>query len=96
VSGAVDKALAEQKFERKIVLRTAHFMVAATVVAQSDLIATLPERVARFCAKRLSLRLLATPLPMTFAVSQVWHERTHYNSAHKWLRELIAEVATVV
>ncbi|HWL85865.1 MAG TPA: hypothetical protein VNO21_08690, partial [Polyangiaceae bacterium] len=54
-------------FERKIVLRTAHFMVAATVVAQSDLIATLPERVARFCAKRLSLRLLATPLPMTFA-----------------------------
>jgi DNA-binding transcriptional LysR family regulator len=58
VAGVVDHALAAQGLQRHVALSIPHFLVAPLVVAQTDLIVTLAERVARFFAAHLPLRLL--------------------------------------
>lgn len=84
----VDAALRERGRSRRVVLRIPHFLVAPLVIAESDFIITLPERVARTVAPRYQLVLRPTPVPLpTFSFSQFWHERNDADPAHRWLRE---------
>lgn len=88
--GAVDSALARQGLSRHIALVVSHFLVAPLVVAETDLVATLPERVARMLAEKLSLAVLAPPVALSgFELSYLWHERTHDSPPHRWLRSLL-------
>jgi DNA-binding transcriptional LysR family regulator len=93
--GFVDSELARLGLTRRVALMVPHFLVAPMVVAKSDLILTLPERIARAFAAILPLRIVPTPAPLTLAgfdVSQIWHERQSLDPAHAWLRGLIADV----
>ena len=68
------------------------FMVAAPIIARTDLVLTLPERVASVVAAHFPLRQLAPPLPLaSFSIHQVWHERSHHDPGHRWLRALIRD-----
>jgi DNA-binding transcriptional LysR family regulator len=88
--GFVDSVLAQRGLSRRIALRLPYFIVAAPILARTDLLLTLPERVAREVGERFPLRQLAPPLPLaTFAMHQLWHERNHHDPAHRWLRERI-------
>jgi DNA-binding transcriptional LysR family regulator len=64
------------------------------IVAQSDLIATLPRRVAELAAATLPVRI--HPLPITLwdvRIALGWHERSHDDPGHRFFRDLM--VATV-
>ena len=75
--GVVDLALAARGLRRRVVARVPHFLVAPALVAKSDLILTLPERVARMASRMHGLRLLAPPLELKpFEVQMVWHARS--------------------
>jgi DNA-binding transcriptional LysR family regulator len=92
--GAVDDALAERGLARRVALAIPHFAVAPFVIAQTDLVLTLPERVALTFTKTLPLELVRPPLPVPgFAMILLWHDRMHHDPAHAWLRERIVEVA---
>jgi DNA-binding transcriptional LysR family regulator len=85
--GAVDDALARLGLRRRVVLMLPHFVVAPHVVAASDLVLTLPERMARLLVAQLPITVLETPLVLpTFTVSMIWHERSDADPAHAWLR----------
>lgn len=87
---AVDTALARHGLSRHIALYVSHFLVAPLVVAETDLIVTLPERVALLFAERLELALIDPPVPLsTFPLALMWHQRTHDSAPHRWLREQI-------
>ena len=59
----------------------------ALLVADSDLIATLPMGLAAYFAPRLQLKILPVPIPVPTAVLSVyWHERFHRDSANQWFR----------
>jgi DNA-binding transcriptional LysR family regulator len=95
--GVVDEVLARQGLRRRVVLWAPHFLIIPIVVAQTNLIATLPERVARFFAQFLPLRILAVPIRLSpYPVLQLWHERTHHDPAQQWLRGLLAELGKSV
>ncbi|MEX1365953.1 MAG: LysR family transcriptional regulator [Nannocystaceae bacterium] len=90
--GFVDDALAERGLVRRIVLRVPQFLVAPLVVAQSDLVATVPLRAAK-ALERQGLALVPPPIELpTFTVHQVWHERHHHDHGHRWLRQTVAAV----
>ncbi len=92
--GAVDLALAELGLQRRVALMTPHFLAAPFVVAQTDLVLTLPERVALAFAAVVPLVVVPPPLPLPgFSIVLLWHERTHDDPAHRWLRQQIAELA---
>ena len=86
LSGPVDTALGKLGRKRRIAVSTASFLFVPELVARSDLIATVPERLVRERAERL--QVLEPPLPVEgFAIGLVWHERTHRHPAHRWVRE---------
>ncbi|TCS59056.1 DNA-binding transcriptional LysR family regulator [Primorskyibacter sedentarius] len=57
----------------------------------SDLVATLPSRVAARIGK--ALRVVACPIPAPFQIDLVWTTRTHFHPAHVWLRGVLSDIA---
>jgi len=91
---AIDEALGRRGLRRRPALRVPSFLVAPWVVAGSDLVTTLPARLARRFAEVLSLRILEPPLPLPdFALALGWHERVREDPSHAWFRRVVAAVA---
>ncbi|GAA6617122.1 LysR substrate-binding domain-containing protein [Scytonema sp. NUACC26] len=87
----VDTLLSGLGVKRRVMLKLPHFLAAPIIVAQSELILTLPRRIAMLFANYTNLTLLEPPLELgTYNYTQVWHERSHNDQRHIWLRELIA------
>jgi DNA-binding transcriptional LysR family regulator len=85
----VDDALAAEGLKRNVVLSAASFLVVPEIVARSDFVALVPERLLAGRAERLCVR--EPPLPVRgFAIDMVWHERAHGHPGQRWLRETIA------
>jgi DNA-binding transcriptional LysR family regulator len=95
--GPIDDYLAEHGLARRVAVALPHFLVAPFVVAATDLVLTIPERVATTFAKFLPLRLVEPPAPFAgFTMSVMWHERRHHDKAHEWLRNQLVEAATEI
>jgi DNA-binding transcriptional LysR family regulator len=87
----IDEALAGRGLKRNVRLSVPHFMLVPELVARSDMIGVLPERLAR----NYNIRLQVFDLPLDvphLTISAVWHERTHRNPAQTWLRQALAEL----
>lgn len=94
--GAVDDALAALGLRRRVALLLPQFLAAPFVVAQTDLVLTVPERVARTFATSLPLAIVPPPLDLPgFTMAMLWHDRLHDDAAHRWLRQYIVEVTAV-
>ena len=86
--GPVDTALGKLGRKRRIAVSAASFLFVPELVARSDLIATVPERLVRDRAD--GLQVFKPPLPVEgFGIGLVWHERTHRHPAHRWVRERV-------
>lgn len=91
-SGALDSLLAAQGMKRKVAVTSPHFLLAANLVAHSDLVLALPSRAARRLAAQLPLTLFDIPFDLPeIDIAMYWHERTHTSSAHQWLRDQVRE-----
>jgi DNA-binding transcriptional LysR family regulator len=91
-----DDVLVRMGLSRRVAVTVPHFLVAPHIVAQSDLVLTLPARVANMLAAPLRLVILEPPSELRldgFTMSAVWHERTHADPAQRWTRDVFAEVA---
>ncbi len=90
----VDEALAEQGLTRRVALRIGHFLAAPLVVAETDLVLTLPRQLGERIAQMAPLTLHEPPVLLDpFPLSAIWHERRQREPAHRFLRELVAETA---
>jgi DNA-binding transcriptional LysR family regulator len=87
-SGATDKVLAQAGLERRVVLSVPHFLFVISALIQTDLVAMLPERLVR---GNPALRVVAAPVDIPgYEMAMLWHERSHRDPAHQWLRDHIA------
>jgi len=93
----LDDALARHGLRRRVALRVPNFLVAPLVVVQSDLIVTLPARLARRVAASFPLELRQPPIDLpSFEVQMAWHERFRPDAGHAWFRRVLAEVTTTL
>lgn len=95
--GFIDDALARHGLSRRVAVAVPHFLIAPHVVASSDLLLTLAARVAEMLAKPLGLAVLPLPRELGvqgFTMSAIWHERTQGEASQKWMRDLLADVAS--
>ena len=89
--GVTDEALASVGRQRQIGLSVSSFLVLPDILAISDMIAVVPARLAYDDTR---MHVLPPPLPITgFTKSMAWHERTHHDAAHQWLRNLVHETS---
>ncbi len=86
-----DSVLADAGLSRRVVLSVPRFMSAIAAVSSTDLVAMLPSRLV---AGRKDLRVVAAPLDVPgYDMAMLWHERSHRDLGHQWLRERIAASA---
>lgn len=93
-STPIDLALHEQGRMREVVLRLASFVPVLSVVAATDMIATVPARLAHFGAAILPLKVYEPPVKLPkIVLSLYWHMRCHADDGHKWLREFLVQLS---
>ncbi|MCA9608591.1 MAG: LysR family transcriptional regulator [Myxococcales bacterium] len=92
--GVVDDRLAAEGLRRRVTRVVPYFLSALHLVAESDHVLTVPERVARATAPRFGLRVLEPPIPLApYAIRQVWHPRNDAEPGHRWLRGALLDIA---
>ncbi|MGY2288562.1 LysR family transcriptional regulator [Pseudomonas sp. SDO528_S397] len=92
--GHVDLALGKMGIQRKIALRSQHYLMAYQVLHQTDMVMTVPERFAR----RHELNWFNVPVnDMPLVESHLyWHESTDQDPANRWMREQMIELCQQV
>lgn len=84
----VESALEDLDIRRTIVMRMPNYFALPSVIAQSNLLATVPSRVAGHFRSSMSLDVFDVPFACPFFdVRMYWHTRFDSDPAHAWLRE---------
>lgn len=86
----IDDYLAGRNLSRNTVLSMPQYHAIPKLIAETDLITTLPGRIMSHVDP--GLKLYSAPLPFSwpsFEMSVYWHQRTESNLSHLWLRETI-------
>jgi DNA-binding transcriptional LysR family regulator len=88
--GQVEQALAQLGVVRQVQLTVSHYAALGHVLGSTDLLATVPQRLAQRVSGPFGLvaRRLAVPLP-TSTIAQYWHAHLHRDPGHQWLRTLV-------
>ncbi len=90
----VDKIMMSHGIQRNIVVRLPSFLGAARIVAQTEFIATVPDRFGMVMATQERIQLFRVPVELPSSdVKLHWHERFHSDPGNQWLRRMIASVA---
>lgn len=76
---------------RRIVVETPHFMSLPTLIARSDLIATVPHALGLYLQQSSArVRIVPPPLPFPrFDLKQHWHRKYHQDPKRVWLRNAV-------
>ncbi|MBS0399348.1 MAG: LysR family transcriptional regulator [Proteobacteria bacterium] len=87
----MDRFLARKGIQRRIALTTPHFATIPLLVAQSDLVVTVPHPLAvHFASTSSSVRIIQLPFePPTIALKQFWHRRYQQDPRSQWLRSRV-------
>lgn len=86
--GAADPVLAALGVTRRVALSVPHFLFLRAALASTDLVAMVPSRLVRGDP---ALRVVAPPIEVPgFEMLMLWHERSHRDPGHAWLREQVA------
>lgn len=85
--GVTDEALEKLGKQRQVTLSVKSFLILPEILRASDMVAILPSRLV---AGMGGLAVFDPPFDVPgFTKVAAWHERTHRDSAHRWLRELL-------
>lgn len=87
---AIDKILKKRRLGRTVVLTVQNSLVIPHVVAGTDLIATVPKRIALAMQRFAKVALVSLPaLLPEVEVGIYWHERTHRDPLCMYIRDLV-------
>ncbi len=91
--GWVDEALKTLGKERRITVFTRHYLVAALLSQQADLIATLPSQLVRLQINNPLVRMHKPPFSIpSFELKMAWSPLLQHNPYHQWIRRLVVEI----
>lgn len=78
---------------RTVALRVSHGLGLAKIIKHTDLLASLPSRLAAEFVRAEKLRALKLPIESPpFEISQFWHQRVQTDGANIWLRGLVSRL----
>ncbi len=84
----VDRALAQLGAKRHVALTLPFFVPAIFAIAPTDLVLTLPRRLAKMTVGISGVRVVEAPREIkSFPYFMAWHPRLTNEPAHKWFRE---------
>jgi DNA-binding transcriptional LysR family regulator len=91
--GKVDELIRKAGVDRMVRLCVPHFVSVGHILQESDLVATVPERLAQQLAGPFGLRYLPHPVKLPdIAINVFWHAQAHRSPANQWLRGVVCEM----
>ena len=86
----VDRPLAQLGAKRNVVLSLPFFVPAIYAIAQTDLVLTVPQRLAKIAGRLSGIRVVEPPREIrAFPYFMAWHPRVTREPAHAWFREQV-------
>ncbi|WP_017939921.1 LysR family transcriptional regulator [Zestomonas thermotolerans] len=87
--------LGSAKVRRQTQLHVPHYLTIPPIVARSELLGTVPRRLAEQFAPVYALEVAPLPVEMPdVQVSLIWHRQQELSPGLRWLRERIGQVCT--
>jgi DNA-binding transcriptional LysR family regulator len=89
----IEDTLLAHGLNRRIALRVPHFMVVPMILERTDLVVTVPERVASVFERMGRFKTLRPPVAIPRTDVRVhWHERYDQDAGNRWLRSILVEL----
>lgn len=87
LESTLDREFAQQGIKRHVAVQVAHSLGLSSIVASTDLIATIPSRLGQAFSDLVDVELFELPLNIPrIDIKQYWHARFHQDPAIQWLR----------
>lgn len=91
--GAIDELMKRSGVDRLVRLTVPHFVGVGHILRSTDLVATVPERLAIHLAEPFDLTYLPHPVRLPeVAINVFWHAKAHRSLANQWLRGVIFDL----
>lgn len=91
--GQVDDILDSRLPRRKVRLTVPHFVAVGHILQSTDMLATVPERLAQAMAGPFGLVYAVHPVDLPdIPINVFWHARYHQDPASQWLRNLVFDM----
>jgi DNA-binding transcriptional LysR family regulator len=91
--GKVDELLQRSGVERTVRLTVPHYVGVGHILQGSDLVATVPERLADELVEPFGLAKLPHPARLPdVAINVFWHAKYHRSPANQWLRGIVSDL----
>lgn len=91
--GKVDELLQRSGIERTVRLNVPHYVSVGHILQGSDLVATVPERLADRLLGPFGLVKVAHPAKLPdIAINVFWHAKYHRSPANRWLRAVLFDL----
>lgn len=91
-NGFVDDYLRDRGLSRQVVMTVNGFGSVPMILEASDMIASIPRKMAEKCSEFFDLKLIPCPVPKPDGVVGevlIWHQRLADHPAHSWFRDLV-------
>ncbi|MEO7031734.1 MAG: LysR substrate-binding domain-containing protein [Herbaspirillum sp.] len=89
--GLMETYLNHHNLQRNVMVESAYFNLIPYMLTQTDLVLTTGKQFVRFYEKFLPLKTYETPIKFPpIRYYQLWHERVHQATEHKWLRDQVS------
>ena len=89
----LEKTLEANGIRRQIGLRVPNYLALATLISSTDLLVTVPSRLANVVAGLRDVVVFPTPFDIPpYSVTQYWHARSVSDPGNRWLRGVIADL----
>lgn len=91
--GLIDARIQRAGVERKVRLTVPHFVSVGHLLQRSDLVATVPEQLARHLATPFDLVYRPHPVKLpAFQINAFWHAKAHRSALNQWLRGVVVDL----
>ncbi|TFW17269.1 LysR family transcriptional regulator [Duganella callida] len=89
----INAALAAAGVDLERAFSVPHFAAVPYILGSTDLVATVPQKLAEGAAAPFRLRYADTPLALPpLQTNMFWHRRYHQDEGGRWLRQLLVEL----
>jgi LysR family transcriptional regulator, nod-box dependent transcriptional activator len=89
----IDRSLAEAGLRRLVAVHLPYFQAAIRVLETTDLVLTMPARIAEPTLAALDFPLLEAPKEVPcIRYSMVWHPRFDTDQLHRWIRDTVRQI----
>ncbi len=95
--GEIDRVLATQHLQRRVILTVPHMMVLPSIVASTELIAAIPSRTAHYFSGLDNIEVFELPIKIpTWTVSMMWSKLSDQDDASAWLRHTLQTLCETI